>query len=507
MDNNTDNIATELRQVAKGTGISVLGRIGFQVLRVTFNYVAARALGQGKLGLYAMGHNVVMFSERIAALGMYIGGLRYASIYIGEEKPAKVKGVILTVVSIGVGMGMVVLVVLLTATDTISNYLFHKENLAPVLRIMVLAVPLLTLLRITTHICIARRTVTPDIVSRIVLQSSLLALFSLLWWLGLGMGAIAWAYVLAAGLGLVVAFVFLFKLFPVLLDRGVQPVYQLKEILVFSFPLLLVNLSTFAITRFDIFLVGIWRPEGEVGIYHIVHMLAFFAAFGEAQVAAVFRPIIADLHSRGELDQLRSIYKLATRWVVTISLPVALLLISQRSELLGLFGKEFQAGQLALVVLVASRIVTCSVGNIGWMLVMTGYSWLSLVNNTVFIALEILLGYLLIPQYGIVGAAIATGTALVLVNMVRMVEGRMIMGVSPYSRSYLKPYAAGVIAVATVYCVPIAGLLGIMVSGLVFLTAYFGVLYWLGFDQSDMVVLKGIARRLGLRQARHDPEK
>lgn len=500
MSEKTDNIATELRQVAKGAGISGLGRIGLQLLQAALGFVLARAFEKEKLGLYFLGNNVVRLAEKVATLGLHRGGLRYGSIYLGRDDQARVKGVIVFVVLLGSATGLVILLVLLTAVGAISRDIFHNENLAPVLRVMVFAVPLFGLFHIVTQVCAARRTITPQVVSSVVYGVSILALFGLLRFGNLDIWALVWAYLLAAALSLLVGFRYLFRLFPVLFDRQVQPLFPVKDLLLFSLPLLLVDVATFGVSRLDIFLVGIWCSEAEVAIYGIAHIIAFFGDFGLGQVASVFRPIIADLHGRGELEKLGRIFKVATRWIVTLSLPICLFLITERRTLLGIFGEEFVAGQLALAILAGAHIVNASVGNVGWILIMSGRSWLSLANNAGAVALNIALGYMLIPSYGIVGAAVAAGAALALVNLIRLIEVRILMGLWPYELNIVKPCAAGVVAVALIHLVPLSGLVGLTVHLAVYILAYLSLLYGFGFDEADMLILRRIARIAGIQR-------
>ncbi len=500
MSDSNQDIATELRQVAKGTGISGLGRIGLQLLRLALGYVLAHTLQTERLGLYIQSNNVVRLAEKVVTLGLHRGGLRYGAIYLGQDDQRRVKGVIVAVILIGLGVSLVVLLPLLIGAEAISQRIFHSENLVPVLRVMVMAVPLFGLFQIVTQVCAARRTITPQVVSSLVFQGVILVLFGLLWSENRDISAIVWAYLAAAAISLVVAVRYLLRLFPVLFDKQVRPVFEMKELLLFSLPLLLVDVATFGVTRLDIFLVGIWCSEAEWGIYGIAHMIAALGSFGVSQVAAVFRPIIADLYNRGELAKLGSIFKVATRWIVTLSLPICLFLIVERQTLLAIFGKDFVVAELVLVILAGAHIVNASVGNVGAMLVMSGHSWLALANNTGSMALNIVLGYLLIPAHGIVGAGLAAAAALVLVNLVRLVEVRILMGVSPYDRNIVKPYVAGLVAGGLIYLVPLTGLPGLGVNLAIYLPAYLGVLYWLGWDEADRLVLQRVARLAGIRR-------
>ncbi len=498
MNDNAEDIGSELRQVAKGTGISGLGSFGLWALQLALGYVLAHTLGERGVGVYSLANNVVRFTQKIAVGGLNVAALRYASTYEAKEEPAKVKGVLVYCILVSAVAGAVLLVVLSAGAESLCNRLFHSAETGKILRIMALAVPLFAVFEVVTNAATARRTITPATVSTLAFEGTLLAAFGLLWLARPDIWAVQWAYVIAALVSLIVGFRFLLRLFPVLLDRQVRPTVSIRELLLFAFPLMLMGLATFGISRLDILLAGLWCSEADVGVYAIAHSLAFFGAFGLGQVAAVFRPIISDLHSRQQMAKLGAIFKVATRWVVTISLPICLFLIVQRQELLGVFGKGFERGHWALAILAGAHIVNASVGHVGWMLIMSGRSWLALVNDMVAVAANIGLAYLLIPLYGIVGAAVAAAGGLALANLLRLVEVWLIMGLSPYSMSILKPYIAGLVAAGAAWFIPLEGLFGLAVCLLVCMTVYVGILWLLGFSKTDNLVLQRIARLTGL---------
>ena len=100
------------------------------------------------------------------------------------------------------------------------------------------------------------------------------------------------------------------------------------------------------------------------------------------------------------------------------------------------------------------------------------------------------LNLLLIPRFGIFGAAAATAAALVLVNVVTMLLVHRLLGFWPYSAWYAKPIAAGLLAAATTYLarlvVPVsAGAPALVVFAPLFLAVFVALLVALGLSPSD----------------------
>ena len=77
------------------------------------------------------------------------------------------------------------------------------------------------------------------------------------------------------------------------------------------------------------------------------------------------------------------------------------------------------------------------------LLLMGGRSTLSLVNNLVALATNIVLNLALIPSMGLRGAALAWSASLVLTNLLPTLEVHHTMGYHPYGRTWLRAVLVG----------------------------------------------------------------
>jgi O-antigen/teichoic acid export membrane protein len=111
-------------------------------------------------------------------------------------------------------------------------------------------------------------------------------------------------------------------------------------------------------------------------------------------------------------------------------------------------------------------------------------------------AVQIVLYCLLIPRYGIAGAAVATSASLIVTVLVRVVQVHRVLRVWPYQADLVKPLAAGLAAALPVVAVKLLGAppIGFLVGA--FALSYLGVLAMLGFHESDRAVVLQLTRRL-----------
>jgi O-antigen/teichoic acid export membrane protein len=118
--------------------------------------------------------------------------------------------------------------------------------------------------------------------------------------------------------------------------------------------------------------------------------------------------------------------------------------------------------------------------------------------------------FALVPGYGILGAAAATATAIVLMNAITLLSVRRLLNFWPYDRRYAKPIAAGALAAAAVYLLMVAtpvpqGIRALLFFAPLFLVFYASLLAALGLGKSDRQLLAALwapARRGARRIAR-----
>jgi O-antigen/teichoic acid export membrane protein len=98
--------------------------------------------------------------------------------------------------------------------------------------------------------------------------------------------------------------------------------------------------------------------------------------------------------------------------------PILLLFVLFPAKVLALFGAKFAGGAPVLAILAIGQFVNVATGSVGWILIMCGYE--RLMRNIIIVCATatVALNFLLIPLYGVVGAALATATTLALQMLV-----------------------------------------------------------------------------------------
>ena len=108
--------------------------------------------------------------------------------------------------------------------------------------------------------------------------------------------------------------------------------------------------------------------------------------------------------------------ELRPAFAMVIGLPAAMLLIAFGDRLLAVFGAEFTRARTALTILVLGQIANVAAGHVGVLMTMTGHEKRVAATVSAAAGCNVILNFLLIPRFGIEGAAAATAISVILWN-------------------------------------------------------------------------------------------
>jgi O-antigen/teichoic acid export membrane protein len=255
------------------------------------------------------------------------------------------------------------------------------------------------------------------------------------------------------------------------------------------------SILTYLLIWMDTLFLGYFRSSEDVGLYSVALRIIIVAAIVQTSFNTMFAPLISEYFVRGELKQLEGMFKRITRWIFSLSLPLFLPILLFSSMVLEIFGNRFTVVSTSLCVLAIGQLVNASTGPVGGMISMSGRSGLELINSASIWVIGIVLCLILIPRWGIMGAAIANASAATLVNVCRAAEVYLLFRIQAYGREYLKPLAAAIVSGLITY----AGfwyfhdarelwMLAVWVTA--FWTIYFGIFFLLGLDEQDREMVR-----------------
>jgi O-antigen/teichoic acid export membrane protein len=168
----------------------------------------------------------------------------------------------------------------------------------------------------------------------------------------------------------------------------------------------------------DIIMLGAYVADSDIGIYRISSRVATIISFGLVAVNMGFAPRISSLYSSSEFSQLQSLASKAALATSVFGLSIFMIFIFLGHWILELFGTEFSVGTGILSVLSFGQLFQVLLGSAGLLLMMTNYASSVAFNFSASAVLNIILNFIFIPKFGPIGAAYATCTSLIAVNLI-----------------------------------------------------------------------------------------
>jgi O-antigen/teichoic acid export membrane protein len=171
---------------------------------------------------------------------------------------------------------------------------------------------------------------------------------------------------------------------------------------------------------------GIFTAAARIAMVGTLVMVATRLALG-AHVSAAF--------AAGDLDGIAQMHLRSTLATLIVCWPFFILAAVFAAPLLGLFGAGFTAGAAALTAVALGNLVNAAVGNAQTIVLMAGRaSWNAMAAGAAVVT-QVVLGVILVPSTGVVGAGIALGVSIVVSNVIAYAQVRFGLGIPIWSRS------------------------------------------------------------------------
>jgi O-antigen/teichoic acid export membrane protein len=251
-----------------------------------------------------------------------------------------------------------------------------------------------------------------------------------------------------------------------------------------------------------IIILGLFRGDEAVGLFGIALSLQGLGAAALIAIFNIMAPVVSSLYESGQKARLESLYQATTRWSATVSFPVfAALMLEGDFFLRMLAGDRALEAVPVVAVLAIGNVFFTGTGLSGTVIAMTGRPGVILADSVFSVVLYAVLGVWGASRLGLIGIAIVDATVTIVINLVKIVQVKKLVGIQPFGRTFFKPVAATLAGSAVLLLsrlVPVDGLVAdgarLAVAGAVMVL----LLRRMGLDPEErhiLDIMKGKLRR------------
>ncbi|WP_028322848.1 flippase [Desulfatiglans anilini] len=414
-------------QILTGSVWALGARVISTLLAMITTIIIARVYGPEIIGVMAIIASFLSFATIFTIMGTNTSILRLIPEYMAKHSATSAFILYRRIQYLVAGVSVFTGCLLFIFSDLIATRLFSKPHLSFLFALAAIFVGSLSIMNLNTQAVRALQLIRTFAIMQLLPGfSKLLILLALMFIFSnpyLPVYALFGAYFFTALFGAVI----MHRAFKRKTAQSDLIVHMpVKEILGISLPMLMTSTLTFMIAQTGVIMLGMFRPETEVGYYDIAVRLATLTTFVLTSINSMAAPKFSELYHTGKMEELFYVAKKSAKLIFWTTLPILLVLVFIGKPILNLFfGPDFTAAYPAMVLLLIAQFVNSISGSTGYFMNMTDNQ--NVFRNIILGAaiVTVALGFLLIPTFGINGAAFAGMISIVFWNITTIIYIKM----------------------------------------------------------------------------------
>lgn len=400
----------------------------------------ARWMGSFEYGVFVFVWVWVLILGGLAPLGLSTAVIRLIPEFRATEDWSRLRGLLLgsrlIVTGVSTAVALTGLAGLALFGDAVASYYVLPAYL------ILFCLPVYTLVDLQDGIARGYSWINIALVPPYVLRPLLILLGMLgAYWAGLPMTAVT-----AAGAAIVACWISALWQLLILNRRIAESVqdgpreYEIGPWLTISIPILLVHGFELLLQNTDVLVLARYHAPSDVAIYFAALKTMGLISFVHFAVGTAAAHKFSALNAKGDSDALALFIRQAVVWTFWPSLIASVGLLALGWPLLWLFGAEFTAGYPMMFILAVGFLVRAAMGPAEYVLNMLGEQNRCAVVLFCAALLNLGLNFLLIPYWGLAGAATATSVSITAAYVLFLLVARRRLGIdllewiAPHSR-------------------------------------------------------------------------
>ncbi len=407
-----------LKDLLSGGGIVLVFKVLGALSGYLFAFIVGKSLGAESFGTYELAFTVLMILGTFGRLGLDGALVRFLAEWQTTGEHGKIlslyKQVILhgTIISVSLG------VVLFFLSPWLGSF-YGGETTIISFKYVTLALPFYMFLTLNLE---AIRGFKKMIAFSIFQNGSVLLLASAILFIGshfdiptleLPMAAFTFALMVVS----VISGLSYFRIQSRELKSSHPTKVEMSRIYKVALPMLVSGALFYIISWTDVLMIGYFENEKAVGVYRIAFKIATLITFTQFAINSFVAPSISELNANKANGAFRRLLRqvgVINFWMAT---PPALVIFIFPDFMLSLFGPEYASAMVVLKILAVGQLLNALCGPVLYILNMTGKEKDSQKIMFVVTFINIFLNAILIPIYGIEGAAWATSISMIAWNI------------------------------------------------------------------------------------------
>lgn len=404
-------------ELLKGSSIAFILKIIGVGLGYIFTLLIARWYGADIIGIYALSLTLLNIFAIIGVFGFDNALIKFVAEYNSHNKFHLIKEVYHKVLTISIPLSFLLSLILFFNANFFAKIIFKNEEMMVFFQVVSFGIIPLVVLKINGAMFRGLKEIKEfsffDSILIFLLATIFLTFF---YFFNFTNKMVVGSQIIAIILTTLVSFLVLHKKIHMLHIQNLN-ILKYKDILKTSLPMALSSSIALLMGWVDIIMLGMFTTQEVVGLYFIILKISAISSIVLISMNTIVAPKIAECFSQKDTVNLKRISLYSVKMIFYITFPLNIIIFLFPEIILNCFGEQFVEASYALSILMLAQLVNSLAGANGSFLYMTGKQVVDQNINLILIVLNILLNYLLIPIYGLLGAVFATSSVMILKNI------------------------------------------------------------------------------------------
>ena len=495
-----------VKSIFTGGAIIFIGLVISKLFSLLYRVIVGRTLGPEEYGIISVMLAVSSVIGALAYIGIPNGVQKYVSEYRGRKDLEKQVETIRTALIIVSLPSFLTGAALFIFAPWLSTEVFNEPRAIWPLRFIAVILPLRAWRKVLIKTTEAHEKMQYKVYTHYFYQNiAKVFLTVILVMLGYGYLGAAAAFAFAWGTGVILAVYFSYKVLPELYRLPKSENSSYRKLLDHSWPLFAAGLFASIAGYIDTFMLQAFLGSEEVGLYNAAYPFAAAITFAGSAFGSIYLSNASKLYGAGKKTEMTNAYRLVVKWISIVSLPMFMVMTAFPHAVLQVFGTEYLGMGNVLRILALGFLLSTVIGPVSKVIQAVDKTKYKLYITLLIGSSNIVLNYLLIPLYGIMGAAYATTITFGLAFLVKIGVIRYLTGQQPFRPAILKIITSSGLSALIVYLIshmlfettPLWYLfIALPLYGLIYLSL---TLVTRTLDNEDIIVLKYVRDSTGLQ--------